>query len=134
MTKYFGTWSSWEDMARDLSGTVYNDASGECDLAQPDADFPTDEQVVVAGYEQESYSGSSTVIFLRDGKLYEDSSSHCSCNGLEWGGGAEISWEYIDMRIADGHFSGLTDEGLEELRRRSCEELTGQSLLQEING
>lgn len=39
--------------------------------------------IIFAEYEYEEYSGSSLVIFIKDGKLYEVNGSHCSCNGLE---------------------------------------------------
>lgn len=40
-------------------------------------------EVLFASYTYENYSGSATVIFRRDGKLYEAHGSHCSCYGLE---------------------------------------------------
>ncbi|KEA07506.1 hypothetical protein [Rhizobium rhizogenes] len=39
--------------------------------------------VLVASYTYEDYSGSSYVLFERDGKLLEVHGSHCSCYGLE---------------------------------------------------
>lgn len=43
-----------------------------------------DAEVVFACYETGDYSGSWTVIFIRDGKWFEVTGSHCSCNGPEW--------------------------------------------------
>lgn len=38
---------------------------------------------IVADYTYENYSGHSFVLFIKDGKLYENHGSHCSCYGLE---------------------------------------------------
>jgi len=40
--------------------------------------------VLVAAYYNEGYEGSSYILYEKEGKLYEDSSGHCSCNGLSW--------------------------------------------------
>ena len=46
--------------------------------------FPRDDQIIVAAYEYEDYSGSAWVLFRGDdGELYEVNGGHCSCNGLE---------------------------------------------------
>lgn len=39
--------------------------------------------VLFAGYETPCYDGYADVIFVRDGKFYHVSGSHCSCYGLE---------------------------------------------------
>ncbi len=43
--------------------------------------------ILAAIYNQEGYEGNALVVYVKDGKLYETSGSHCSCNGLEgqWG-------------------------------------------------
>lgn len=58
-----------------------------------------DEEILLAYYGTGSYDGGAAVLFQRDGKLYEVSGSHCSCNGLEgqWSPG-EVSWESLAMR------------------------------------
>lgn len=44
-------------------------------------------QFIIADYTYENYSGSSFVLFMQNGTLYENHGSHCSCYGLEgqWG-------------------------------------------------
>ena len=39
--------------------------------------------ILFASYTYEGYEGYATVIFERNGKLYENFGSHCSCYGLE---------------------------------------------------
>jgi hypothetical protein len=58
-----------------------------------------DEEILFAYYGSGSYCGSATVLYHRDGKLYEVSSSHCSCYGLEdtWEP-SEITWEQLAVR------------------------------------
>lgn len=50
-------------------------------IAAPDA--PTDDEIVIACYNQQSYDGDAFVLYRRDGRLYEVNGSHCSCYGLE---------------------------------------------------
>lgn len=40
-------------------------------------------EILVAVYEQGDYDGSAYVFFRKEGKLYEVTGGHCSCNGLE---------------------------------------------------
>jgi hypothetical protein len=40
-------------------------------------------EILFAEYHYECYSGSATVIFEKDGKLFEVNGNHCSCYGLE---------------------------------------------------
>lgn len=68
MNKYFGAFYNHDD--------VYTN------YGKPD-NFPTDDQIIYADYDNEDYSGYSHVLFVRDGKLYEVNGSHCSCYGLE---------------------------------------------------
>lgn len=42
--------------------------------------------ILYAYYTYEDYSGSATVIFIKDGRLFEVHGSHCSCYGLDDGG------------------------------------------------
>lgn len=42
--------------------------------------------ILYAYYTYEDYSGDATVIFLKDGRLFEVHDSHCSCYGLGEGG------------------------------------------------
>lgn len=57
-------------------------------------------EVLFASYTYEDYSGSARVIYRGpDGRLYEVTGSHCSCNGLEeqWQPG-EVTLESLAMR------------------------------------
>ena len=66
-------------------------------------DALTGAEVFFADYTYEDYSGSATVIFEKDGKLWEVNGSHCSCYGLEgqWQP-EETSWEAIAIRGDEG--------------------------------
>jgi hypothetical protein len=81
--------------------------------------------ILLAWYGYGSYCGESIVLFERDGKLYENNGSHCSCYGLEgqWEP-EETSWDALAMRKfytqnCDGEdraiaaFKSLVDEHLE---------------------
>lgn len=46
-------------------------------------DFPADEDILIASYDVDDYSGEAFVLFERDGRLFEVNGSHCSCHGLE---------------------------------------------------
>lgn len=55
--------------------------------------------VHLAWYGYGDYSGSSLVVYEKDGKLFEVNGSHCSCYGLggQWEP-EETSWEALRMR------------------------------------
>lgn len=59
----------------------------------------SDREILFAYYGYESYCGSATVLFKRNGKLYEVAGSHCSCRGLEgqWNP-SEVTWDQLAMR------------------------------------
>lgn len=46
-------------------------------------DLPEPEQVIVADYTYEDYSGDSDVLYRNGDKFFYVSGSHCSCYGLE---------------------------------------------------
>ena len=54
------------------------------DEASPDIP-PQDVALIVAWYRNEDYHGQAIVVYrdARDGKVYENHGSHCSCYGLE---------------------------------------------------
>jgi len=98
MTKYFGYFKSRDEVAvefKEIIGPRY----GKNENLTPNADFPTDRQILFASYGGRSYEGDAWVIFTKDRKLYEVNGSHCSCFGLEgqWKP-EETSWEAIAMR------------------------------------
>ena len=66
MEIYQENFSSWEDVQNEY-GT---------DESQPD-------EVLLAYYSYEDYSGSSVVIYRRGEKYYYNQGGHCSCYGLE---------------------------------------------------
>lgn len=82
--KYFG-FADRDDVRMEFSN--YNDLIKR---------FPTDEKILLAVYNQESWEGDAYVLFERYGKLYEVHGSHCSCYGLEdqWQP-EETSWEFM---------------------------------------
>lgn len=57
-----------------------------------------DEEVLIAVYSNEDYSGSAFVVFKRDGVLYEAHDGHCSCHGLDVWEPEETSWAALAMR------------------------------------
>lgn len=85
--KYFSDWQSREDVVKDYGDNV-----------------PPEDDIVYACYTYESYEGNALVVFRRDGKLYENNDSHCSCNGLE-------NWEPEETSVAAllmrKHWEGL---------------------------
>ena len=87
LTTYHGDWSSWEEVAKDF-------AEYDEDYVKSNGPVKPDE-VLFAGYYNESYSGSAKVIF-RQGELYHEvHSGHCSCYGLEG------SWEPTEGMTKD---------------------------------
>ena len=81
MSKYYDEWSDRDAVVGDYG-----------------ADTPAEEAIVYAGYTYESYEGSAIVVFVRDGKLYENNDGHCSCNGLEDWSPEETSAGALYMR------------------------------------
>lgn len=81
-TKYSGLWTDKSDLNNDY----------------PEAKELTEEQIVYAGYTDEDCSGDAIVVFMRDGKLYENHDEHCSCNGLENWTPEETTKEAMLMR------------------------------------
>jgi len=65
---------------------------------------PTEDELVYAGYTCEDYEGSAIVVFVRDGKWFENNDGHCSCNGLENWEPEETSPEALLIRA---HWPGL---------------------------
>lgn len=74
-------------------------------------------EILFAVYECESYEGSALILFNKDGKLYEVTGSHCSCNGLEgqWSP-EETSLEALKMRDFKYYgFNGTAEQLLIDL-------------------
>jgi len=81
MKKYYGEWDSRDDLV------VYYGT-----------DVPPEEDIVFAEYDCPPYAGSALIVFTKDGKLYENNDSHCSCYGLEDWDPEETSIEALRMR------------------------------------
>lgn len=79
--KIFGRWSDYEDMKNDWFDLPYGDEERKS-FQYPDT-FPTEGELLFASYGGGSYEGDATIVWMRDGKLYESHGSHCSCYGLE---------------------------------------------------
>jgi hypothetical protein len=77
--KYFNNWSNPEDIQKDFLDC------GDWDKGKRLEGFPTDEEILFASYETGNYEGDALVLFMRDGKVYQNEASHCSCYGLEDG-------------------------------------------------
>lgn len=98
MKKFFGSFADYEDFINQWSG----------------ASSITEDQVLIAEYNQEQYEGNAFCLFKgTDGKLYEVYCSHCSCNGLD-------SWVPEEANPAaweNWKFSGTSQEFKDELAK-----------------
>jgi len=124
---YFGSWDGegYERMKSDFSDYSYSTHSH---VEIPD--FPPPEAILLASYGGASYEGDALVLFERDGKLYEVSGSHCSCNGLEdqWTP-CEVTWPALKARVdtaaankaAGRSWRGVLDDHEDEAFARFCE-------------
>lgn len=99
MEKFVGNWKNEVDVARDFAD-----------------DSVLDFNIIIAGYFDGSYEGSSYVLAEKGGRLYENESSHCSCYGLEgtWKP-SEVSVEYLKNRLAQGGFFDLDSDEIREM-------------------
>jgi hypothetical protein len=76
--KYFGRWDGWDDFSSAWSDYDYSAKT------QPIVDgLAKDGEILFASYGGGSYAGDALVLFERDGDLYENTGSHCSCYDLE---------------------------------------------------
>lgn len=98
---YLGDFADEKDMLNSFSQT---------------ADALEGAKVLLAWYESGGYDGSAYVLFERDGKLFETSGSHCSCNGLEdsWSP-EETSIEALEKRDHGYLWNGAADEALQKI-------------------
>ncbi|SRR5260221_255183 len=95
MSKYYDCWKCWDDVENDYH-----------------TDTPPDKDIIYAGYTYEWYSGNALLVFTKNGKLYENNDSHCSCNGLERWNPEETSVSALLMR--------QDWPGLHETIQRTC--------------
>jgi hypothetical protein len=102
MQKYFGNWSSYQDLVNEFGRGDYDYDTSSYLNVKVDEDFPTDDEIIFASSEEESYSGWCHVVYEKDGKLYEYEDSHCSCDGLSWNP-EETTWAALALRMGDIH-------------------------------
>lgn len=64
-------------------GKYYGEFTSRADVVAcyTEAEVPQEYEIVYAWHSDPDYEESLTVVFVRDGKLYEVHDSHCSCNG-----------------------------------------------------
>ena len=111
--RYFGSWDTWEEMRNSWFDRRYNYETRDYEPLVVPEDFPTDEQVLFASYGGAMYEGDATVVFERDGKVYENHGGHCSCYGLEgqWDP-EETTWAALakkERKSEDSYFYFLRD-------------------------
>lgn len=98
-TKYFGDWVEHADMVAAFEDSIWDATQSKYVRGNAVTDMATDDEVLFAAYDGSGYDGTALIVFRRDGKLYEVSASHCSCNGLEgeWSP-TEINGPYLLKR------------------------------------
>lgn len=69
MTIYEGDFNKYEDIT---AQTEYGD------------EVPPEKDILFAGYDNGDYEGHALIVFTKDGQLYENNDTYCSCNGLEY--------------------------------------------------
>lgn len=95
--KYFG-WSDYNEMANEF-----------CEYKEDKPSivgFPTEDEVLLAVVEQESYEASCIIYWKRDGNVYEAECGHCSCYGFsdaqshgnQFSDGKPITSDYLHLR------------------------------------
>jgi hypothetical protein len=83
---YYGRWSGYVGMKENWGSSTEQ------------RNFPEPNEVLFASYGGVSYEGNAIVIFVKDGKLYENQDGHCSCNGLVCWKPEETSLKALAMR------------------------------------
>ncbi len=101
-------WDNVEALAKDFSD--HYDVVG-----QSIVDELKDANILIAWYGQGSYDGTSEVYFEKNGKLFKNYASHCSCYGLErqWSP-EEVTWEELAKEALqetnEGHYPFYTSD------------------------
>jgi hypothetical protein len=67
---------------------------------------PRAAELIFSKYDYEDYSGSSSELFVKNGVLYENHGSHCSCYGLEDQWKPEVTYLEAIKRRPEG-FGGV---------------------------
>lgn len=81
--KYFGSFTDRDSVLENFCRGEYDYEKGGYKTIEEPEGFPTDDEILFASYGGRSYEGDALVVYERDGKLYQVSGGHCSCNGLE---------------------------------------------------
>ena len=105
--KYHGAFSGYDSLRGAFCAYVWDSTyyGGSYDIPEH---FPAHDDILIAVYQAEAYSGSAFVLFLRGDQLFEVNGSHCSCNGLEecWNP-EETTWAALKLRsfdyLCEGH-------------------------------
>jgi hypothetical protein len=77
--------------------------------------------ILIAWYGYGSYCGDSLVLYEKDGTLYENNASHCSCFGIEGQWQPErTNWPVLSQRTLDNDCNGggLANAYLQRLVRK----------------
>lgn len=125
MSVYKDNWSSWKNVAKDFAD-YYSYDSDEDEKALKD--FPEPEEVLLAAYSYEDYSGSAWVVFRNGDKYYIVSGGHCSCNGLEGQWEPEI-YESAELLLSvlekGGWYYGVEKKYVEEVKEKLRKRING---------
>lgn len=78
------------------------------------------DRILFYEYSYENYSGNAMLVFEKDGKLYQTTGSHCSCNGLE----GQFSPEETSVEeLSNYKLKWYYDENDDELNHRLWQSL-----------
>lgn len=97
MKKFFGDWDSYNQFVSDCAIYGYE---GKGKLPN---NFPTEDEILFASCDEDSYAGSASVYFRRGDDIYEYEASHCSCNSYHddkdnWGELKPVTKQYLINR------------------------------------
>jgi len=101
---YHGLFCEWDDVVMNFAGVTYAD---EADQKRARLSIPEPDEVLLAAYEYEDYSGDAVVIYRNGDKFYMNFGGHCSCHGLE----DQWSPEEYDRDTALAYWEKMRDDG-----------------------
>jgi hypothetical protein len=99
MNAIYDGFKDWQDVVGEFSGPY--EWSGESKKNAASKQIPEPEQVIVAAYTYEDYSGDAWVVYRDQGKYYTVDGGHCSCYGLEG------QWEPEEYESAEALLAAL---------------------------
>jgi hypothetical protein len=119
---YIDQFSCWENVVNEFSGRTWEYRREEPISEELAAHYVEPDEVLIAKYTYEDYSGSATVVYRRGRKWYLIQAGHCSCYGLEEGGmdpeefaNAALFKAYLEKT---NYLYGLDDDELNRVRKR----------------